>query len=220
MKKQGVSRRRFLAFCGGGIAGIWPVGTGLVRLPGKMVFAMSGSCSFCEREARKMFGTEVAPGISQSSPAKLFPGEKSQNSHCRFLAGVTHRNVRVCDECVNMCLEIIAENIAVRTCDDPVEESTNDPKLLAKLVRRLAVDERVNRLIDALGTAIARCADTIIVPPRSGPQIECSFCDKPEREDMTMIAGPTVYICDGCVGDAGTLFMGYGWRPGELESDL
>jgi ClpX C4-type zinc finger len=198
MKNDGVSRRRFLAFCSGGIAGIWLADTGLVRLPAKMLFAMSGSCSFCGKEAHEIFG----------------------------LAGVTHRNGRVCDECINTCLDIIAEKTGIKPAlpawaepdADALDEGINDPELLAQLVRRLAAGERGNRLIDALATAIVRSDDALIVPPRSGFQIECSFCDKPEREEMTMVAGPTVYICDGCIGDAGALFMRYGWRPGSLEA--
>ena len=198
MKNDGVSRRRFLAFCSGGIAGIWLADTGLVRLPAKMLFAMSGSCSFCGKEAHEIFG----------------------------LVGVAHRNVRVCDECINTCLDIIAEKTGIKPPlpawaepdADALDEGINDPELLAQLVRRLAAGERGNRLIDALATAIVRSDDALIVPPRSGFQIECSFCDKPEREEMTMVAGPTVYICDGCIGDAGALFMRYGWRPGSLEA--
>jgi hypothetical protein len=191
MKKQGVSRRGFLAFCGGGIAGIWLVGTGLVRLPGKLVFAMSGSCSFCGKEPREIFG----------------------------LAGVTYRNVRICDECINLCLEIILEETESReetAWADPdadrLDEGINDPERLAQLVRRLAAGERGNRLINTLAKAIARSADASNVPQRSG-FLECSFCDKPQDEAMILIAGPTVYICDGCVGDAGDLFMRNGWRP-------
>jgi ClpX C4-type zinc finger len=198
MKKQGVSRRRFLAFCGGGIAGFWLVGMGLLRLPGKMVFAMSGSCSFCGKEVREIFG----------------------------LAGVAHRNIRVCDECINLCLKIIVEECDIKPRleagaefdDDALDERINDPELLAQLALRLAAAERVNRLINTLETAIARSDDSVILPPRSGFQLECSFCDKPEREAITLIAGPTVYICDGCVGDAGDLFMRNGWRPKSLES--
>ena len=84
---------------------------------------MSGSCSFCGKEAREIFG----------------------------LAGVIHRNIRVCDECVNLCLEIIVENIRYQTSPaglglnsdaDPVDERINDPELLVQLVRRLAASER------------------------------------------------------------------------------
>jgi ClpX C4-type zinc finger len=159
MKKQGVSRRRFLTLCGGGMTGIWLVGTGLVRLPGKLVFAMSGSCSFCGKEAREIFG----------------------------LAGVTYRNVRICDECINLCLEIIVENTSIKSplptwaapdADAP-DEGINDPELLAQLVRRLAAGERCNRLIDAFATAIARSDDAVIVPPSSGFKSNVLFATSP-----------------------------------------
>jgi hypothetical protein len=190
MKKQGVSRRRFLALCGGGIGGFWLVGTGLVRLPGKMAFAMSGSCSFCGKEAREIFG----------------------------LAGVTYRNVRICDECINVCLEIIVEETAWADHDaDRLDERINDRELVAQLVRRLAAGKRGNRLINTLAKAIARSADASNVPQRFG-FLECSFCDKPQDEAMKLIAGPTAYICEGCIGDAGDLFMRNGWRPGSLEA--
>src|SRR5262245_63282037 len=123
MKRHPVSRRRFLAFCGGGIAGFWLVGMGLVRWPGKMVFAMSGSCSFCGKEAREIFS----------------------------LAGVSHRNIRICDECINLCLKIIVEESAIKpplwaeaeSDADPLDQRINDPELLAQLARRLAAAERV-----------------------------------------------------------------------------
>jgi hypothetical protein len=196
MKKQGVSRRRFLALCGGGMTGIWLVGTGMVRLPDTVVFAMSGSCSFCGKEAREIFG----------------------------LAGVTYRNVRICDECINLCLEIIVEETEIREKTawadpdaDRLDEGINDPELLAQLVRRLGAGERGNRLINTLTKAIARSADASNVPQRSG-FLECSFCDKPQEEAMKLIAGPTAYNCDGCVGDAGALLMRYGWRPASLKA--
>ena len=179
------------------MTGIWLVGTGMVRLPDTVVFAMSGSCSFCGKEAREIFG----------------------------LAGVTYRNVRICDECINLCLEIIVEETDIKFSllawaepdADRLDEGINDPELLAQLVRRLAAGERGNRLINTLAKAIARSADASNVPERSG-FLECSFCDKPQDEAMKLIAGPTAYICDGCVGDAGALLMRYGWRPGSLKA--
>ncbi len=34
---------------------------------------------------------------------------------------------------------------------------------------------------------------------RATPEIRCSFCAKEEREVSKIIAGPGIYICDGCV---------------------
>jgi ATP-dependent Clp protease ATP-binding subunit ClpX len=31
------------------------------------------------------------------------------------------------------------------------------------------------------------------------PEIACSFCGASRNEVRTLVAGPTVYICDGCV---------------------
>ena len=202
MKNDGVSRRRFLGICGGGIAGIWLAGTGLVRLPAKMIFAMSGSCSFCGKEVREVFG----------------------------LAGITHRNVRVCDECIELCFDILAEEAGIEfpvppraeSGADPLdEEGIKDPELLAKLLRLVTAGQRGDRLIDALARAIVGSDDALIVPPRARSRIYdlvCSFCGKSQHEVVKLIAGPTVYICDGCIGDSGALFMRYGWRPGRLEA--
>ena len=32
------------------------------------------------------------------------------------------------------------------------------------------------------------------------PNLSCSFCGKSQREVRKLIAGPTVYICDECIG--------------------
>jgi len=195
-KNHHVGRRRFLALCGGGIAGIWFAGTGLVRLPARMVFAMSGSCSFCGKEAREVFG----------------------------LAGITCRNVRVCDECIELCFDILAEEADIEPPvparaepdADPLERVLKDSQLLADLLRRMEAGERGDLLIDGLARAMVR-ADEIVIPPRWQPRVKdliCSFCDKSQRDVVKLVAGPTVYICDGCIGDAGALFMRYGWRPG------
>jgi len=33
-------------------------------------------------------------------------------------------------------------------------------------------------------------------------RLRCSFCGKSETEVLKLVAGPRVYICDGCVGIA------------------
>ena len=33
-----------------------------------------------------------------------------------------------------------------------------------------------------------------------GPNLTCSFCGKSQKEVKKLIAGPTVYICDECIG--------------------
>ncbi|TQF08970.1 hypothetical protein FJV41_47105 [Myxococcus llanfairpwllgwyngyllgogerychwyrndrobwllllantysiliogogogochensis] len=34
----------------------------------------------------------------------------------------------------------------------------------------------------------------------SGINVQCSFCEKYQREVRHLIAGPNVFICDECVG--------------------
>ena len=34
----------------------------------------------------------------------------------------------------------------------------------------------------------------------SGDVLRCSFCNKSQRDVKKLIAGPTVYICDECIG--------------------
>ena len=33
-----------------------------------------------------------------------------------------------------------------------------------------------------------------------GGNLSCSFCGKSQKEVKKLIAGPTVYICDECIG--------------------
>ena len=39
-------------------------------------------------------------------------------------------------------------------------------------------------------------------------QLRCSFCGKKETEVLKLVAGPRVYICDGCVATASQLMNG------------
>jgi hypothetical protein len=197
MQTQGISRRRFLAICGGGMTGIWLATTGFVQLPAQMVFAMSGSCSFCGKAANEIFG----------------------------LAGVTSRDVRVCNECIELCFDILSEEIGVTAPPTSQAESgaitpeagTTDAQMIEVLSQLIAKGQRGDPLIEAL--AAARSLYQALLKCRSTPtpqieQLVCSFCDRNGRDVAKLIAGPSVYICDGCVGDAGALFMRYGWRPG------
>ena len=122
-------------------------------------------------------------------------------------------------------LDILAEEMGIEppvppraeSGADPVEAALKDSDLLAKLFRRVAAGESGDPVVDALARAMIRSDDVVMVPPMCRPRIEdltCSFCDKSQRDVVKLIAGPTVYICDGCIGDAGALFMRYGWRPG------
>jgi hypothetical protein len=49
--------------------------------------------------------------------------------------------------------------------------------------------------------ALAAAAKDLSFAVRERP-LACSFCGKSQKEVKKLIAGPTVYICDGCVGIA------------------
>jgi len=187
MKNQGVSRRGFLALCGGGFAGIWLAGTGFVSLPSEMVFAMSGSCSFCGKEANEIFG----------------------------LAGVTHRNSRICNECIELCFDILAEEMGNTDFDAAIAAARS--RLRDDLQHRVVSGEGKDTVVDAATALIAEMEEILKRQTMPTSQVEdliCSFCDKHHDNVAKLIAGPTVYICDGCIGEASALFMRYGWQPG------
>lgn len=50
----------------------------------------------------------------------------------------------------------------------------------------------------ALDAAVVSTGGTIAAEANS--TLHCSFCGKSQREVRKLIAGPTVFICDGCVG--------------------
>lgn len=188
-----MNRRRFLALTGTTVAGLWLGGTGLIQLSRRMVIAFSGRCSFCSKEAGTVFG----------------------------LAGVVGRPDRVCNECIDICLEIIkedrllvmAENASWTPSPDLTSEGAPEP-----------TDSYISELLRALERARGHAAETRELERLRGlldgtaanqPKVQhddlmaCSFCDRNQREVEKLIAGPTVFICEACVGDAAALLKMY-----------
>ncbi|MFH0902713.1 MAG: ClpX C4-type zinc finger protein, partial [Pseudomonadota bacterium] len=66
----------------------------------------------------------------------------------------------------------------------------------------------------------------------SGSHVTCSFCGKSQKEVKKLIAGPTVYICDECIGLCNDIIaedqekdeQGYGFaavpKPAEIKTVL
>lgn len=50
-------------------------------------------------------------------------------------------------------------------------------------------------------------------------ELNCSFCSKSKDSVKTLIAGPGVYICDGCVQRCNTELRNEQNRPKELTTD-
>ena len=182
-----MNRRRFLLLGAGATTGIWVAGAGLLQLPGSMVLKLGGICSFCGKRAG---------GI-------------------RAFAGVGGRPVRVCDECVELCLDILAEEPdweaanAWRSAPPPRREATRTE---AKAFADSLGIETGSDPFESLWTEFER---QIGVPPGASAtpaprsELACSFCDRLQKETRKMIAGPSVYICEACIGDAATVLQLY-----------
>jgi ClpX C4-type zinc finger len=65
--------------------------------------------------------------------------------------------------------------------------------------------QRVHQIVEEAGGSRrwARVRDGRSRTP--SPQLECTFCGKEQNQVRKLIAGPGVYICDGCVALAGNV---------------
>src|SRR5262245_59328610 len=77
-----MDRRRFLGIVTVATAGLYLPQVGLIELSRKLVLEFSGSCSFCGKRVQEVFGLA---GLRQGG------------------------SVRICDECIALCFDIIAE---------------------------------------------------------------------------------------------------------------
>jgi hypothetical protein len=103
----------------------------ICTLPSEMVFAMFGSCSFCGKEADEIFG----------------------------LAGVTHRNSRICNECIELCFDILAEEIGNTDFDAAAAAARS--RLLDDLQHRVVSGERKDTVVDAAAALIAEMEEIL-----------------------------------------------------------
>jgi len=86
-------------------------------------------------------------------------------------------------------------------------------RLRDDLQHRVVSGEGKDTVVDAAAALIAEMEEILKRQTMPTSQVEdliCSFCDKHHDNVAKLIAGPTVYICDGCIGEAGALFMRYG----------
>jgi ATP-dependent protease Clp ATPase subunit len=179
-----MKRRSFLALIGTAAPGLWLSGIGLIELPRRMVIEFSGQCSFCGKPAKQVFG----------------------------LAGVLSRPPRICNECIDICLEILR--------DDQLLSARSAPPLPAKQ----QVSAGIPEAFDFEVTGLVRNAELSIAEreailkhlqklreqsetnwPRNDRELSCSFCDRKQQEVKKLIAGPRTYICDDCIGEATAL---------------
>jgi ClpX C4-type zinc finger len=183
-----MNRRRFLALIGASVPGLWLDGVGLIQLPRRMVIEISGDCSFCGKDAREVFG----------------------------LAGIIRRPDRICNECIDICLEVLKDDLYLQTIESP--PAPHPDYLLGKesieavhfepigLVRGMGMPKTKAELEEFMDQA-----DTLLDQLKIDRhqlrrnRLSCSFCDQNEDEGSKLIAGPLAYICDICIGDAAAL---------------
>jgi ATP-dependent protease Clp ATPase subunit len=182
-----MNRRSFLALIGTAAPGLWLNGIGLIQLPRRMVIDISGRCSFCGKPAGEVFG----------------------------LAGVLSRPARVCSECIDICLEILSDDLYALTASAPprrydhkVDTSLEDafdfePMGLARNVAIPRTPAELNAFMEQIRKLLDQSETSRQWTNRG--ELSCSFCDQNKHEVRKLIAGPQTYICDICIGDAAAL---------------
>jgi ATP-dependent protease Clp ATPase subunit len=181
-----MNRRHFLALIGASAPGVWLNGVGLIQLPKKMVIIISGRCSFCGKEARDVFG----------------------------LAGVISRPTRICNECIDICFEIMLGDVQMVLCAVEPSEQTEEAESAisidfeqGEVIPDIKVPQsraEMKSLIDQLHRLLDQ-SEANQEPRERSDELSCSFCDLGQSKVKKLIAGPQSHICDLCVGDAAAL---------------
>lgn len=186
-----MNRRRFLALTGAAVTGLWLAGTGLIALPRLMIIAISGRCSFCDKAAAEVFG----------------------------LTGVTGYPTRICNECIELCLEIIRDDLIFQNVSAPPPTA---PYILggepAEVGQAFEVTEllRNGELSQTRAELRALLEDVRKLLQQSEIQqqqigydeLSCSFCERKQSRTRKLIAGGArAYICDVCISEAAALLI-------------
>jgi hypothetical protein len=168
-----MQRRRFLLVCTAAVSGIWFQPSGLTTLARNVVMALSGDCTFC--------GKRMA--------------------EARAMARAVGTRVQICDECVGLCLDLLSDsNVDPLRAPDAVTDADELMRDLLKI--RDAHGHAYAREVDAMVAELRARLDGSPADPSSLGDLACSMCAAQHRDVRKLIAGPTVYICDRCVGEA------------------
>ena len=165
---------------GGATTGLWLASTGLIRLERSFVLSLAGSCSFCAKRRNEVHA----------------------------LVGTAGHAEKICDECVGLCCEILADEVGVPTSREPhasVAPSLEDEQFqqhVGAILERIAAEREAARqdlLLDQLRHSLK--------PERrlDLDAYRCTFCGAHRREVVKLVSGPRVFICDTCVGEATAL---------------
>ena len=187
-----MKRRHFLALVGIGHPGIWIDRVGLTQLRKHIVIAIAGQCSFC--------------------------GKAAGDVMC--LAGVIGHPARICNECVDICLEILRPDPSTVTPSSLTEFSIDNnavavdfrlpeellnvslPQTEAELEAFIGLplpqtDLELKDFIDQWRNLINQANTEQGKTKRS--ELWCSFCDRKQSEVGKLMAAPQTYICDYCI---------------------
>jgi hypothetical protein len=162
---------------GGATTGLWLASTGLVQLERRFVMTLAGSCSFCRKDHAELQALVGTPGHSE----------------------------KICDECIELCLDIVGEEVGIQCPRDvhqyvaPSFQDEQFQQRVAEILQGLA-SERETRRSDTLLNDLRQSLD----PGRQAvlDMFRCSFCGAHRKDVMKLISGPRVFICDNCIGDA------------------
>jgi ATP-dependent protease Clp ATPase subunit len=135
-----------------------------------MVIDIAGRCSFCSKPAGEVFG----------------------------LAGVLSRPARVCNECIDICLEVLSDDLFAQPASPSPSRQYPDVAIPRTPAELKAFMEKIRKLLDQSETTRQRT--------ESG-SLSCSFCDSKQDQVRKLIVGnpSRTYICDICIGDAAAL---------------
>ena len=124
---------------------------------------------------------------------------KKQNQVRKLIAS---RGVHICDECVELCNDIIATEIAAEEASLAgcchLCHAAGAGELLSLPVGTV-VCAACGEAMRAVEKAKAEGAERATATPDASAPIACTFCTKSQDEVRKLIAGPTVCICDECI---------------------
>jgi len=114
---------------------------------------------------------------------------KSQRDVRKLIAGPT---VYICDECIGLCNDIIAEEDG-----SPAPEARIPTEALRTVGDQL---ERIAKLVRMTLRTVGEATAARSAMESSSPALSsCAFCGTSEDSAQVLISGPRVSICEACI---------------------
>ncbi len=107
---------------------------------------------------------------------------------------------RICNECIDLCMDIMREEVEhlMQAAHERSIPAEPDDDAVADTLRELAAAQH-SRHADEL---VERVRRSLLAEGHHFSEFHCSFCARARSEVAKLISGPRVFICDNCVGDA------------------